>query len=474
MKNILFLLLFVSSFCFGQNTYTVTEGELAFINPEEGIIVYINNVYSKLEIHGPIKDGRMTFKTSALPLSQETIDRLKENPENIYPEDLVSINITQLKKIRFTSNLEGEKSVISLLNNEFFVEEEYDFEGNLHHISQTAYLYINFDTAKIIYLENIQCLIMGVKNEFILYHPDWEKRKYKIKKTKTKLSIEAIEKLYFAFNHYYRTDTINNKIGLLNYFNEQALPTKYDSIVVTSNFLITYKNQDVELYNHALSQLKLKKLRAVKQMRHFPVVYILQKNEQKKINILGLEENIPRSTILYGSEYSPERYPTTFSKKGDEFYIDSPGIGLFTSDLIWEGEKRKLYNTRNLDSIYLWHDEIEIDFFNKISSNTICICRMDSGKYKLEYLTNFLFENFENLSQIHYEETIMNDLDFVEAHSSYLKFVKNGLIGYYPYNKTAKYKEIEEYRGFENFIRFTLPDGRKGWLDTDGKEYLDE
>ena len=48
---------------------------------------------------------------------------------------------------------------------------------------------------------------------------------------------------------------------------------------------------------------------------------------------------------------------------------------------------------------------------------------------------------------------------------------KNGLSTYYPIMKDIKYKKIEKFDN--NFARFTLPNGQKGWLDKEGNEYLD-
>lgn len=54
-----------------------------------------------------------------------------------------------------------------------------------------------------------------------------------------------------------------------------------------------------------------------------------------------------------------------------------------------------------------------------------------------------------------------------------LRIYRNSLVGYFPLVKEARYSKLEECQA--NFIRFTLPGGRKGWLDLeDGKEYLDE
>ena len=52
-----------------------------------------------------------------------------------------------------------------------------------------------------------------------------------------------------------------------------------------------------------------------------------------------------------------------------------------------------------------------------------------------------------------------------------IQFNKNGLYGYFPINKFAKYKKIDEFNFY--FSRFTLLNNKKGWLTLDGKEYLD-
>ena len=52
------------------------------------------------------------------------------------------------------------------------------------------------------------------------------------------------------------------------------------------------------------------------------------------------------------------------------------------------------------------------------------------------------------------------------------KISKNNLFTYYPLVNEIKYKKLEDFQG--NFARFELPNGQKGWLSKEGKEYLDE
>lgn len=42
----------------------------------------------------------------------------------------------------------------------------------------------------------------------------------------------------------------------------------------------------------------------------------------------------------------------------------------------------------------------------------------------------------------------------------------------YPLQNNFKYKSLSIFQ--YNFARFELPNGQKGWLSKEGKEYLDE
>lgn len=64
-----------------------------------------------------------------------------------------------------------------------------------------------------------------------------------------------------------------------------------------------------------------------------------------------------------------------------------------------------------------------------------------------------------------YEQIIANEM------TSLVLFEKDGLKGYYPLHKNGKYQTLSPFLN-NAFAKFTLPDGRKGWLQYNGKEYF--
>jgi len=63
--------------------------------------------------------------------------------------------------------------------------------------------------------------------------------------------------------------------------------------------------------------------------------------------------------------------------------------------------------------------------------------------------------------------------DKIEANNISLTFYMDGLKCYYPISKTPRYKELSPFLLRDPFIRFTLPNGEKGWLLKNGEEFLD-
>lgn len=131
-----------------------------------------------------------------------------------------------------------------------------------------------------------------------------------------------------------------------------------------------------------------------------------------------------------------------------------------------------MYHTENIEVI-VYPDTI-IELYNptyKIASNRVVYCKMKDGTYRVEYLQRFLQK--APLDEKTYPDVLPKRLDFVQVEGSDLMIYKNGLKGCYPYNKEPKYRDVGNERF--GFFRFELPDGRKGWLDSNtGKEYIDE
>ena len=63
--------------------------------------------------------------------------------------------------------------------------------------------------------------------------------------------------------------------------------------------------------------------------------------------------------------------------------------------------------------------------------------------------------------------------DKIEPHTTYLTLYKKGMVCHYPISDTPRYKELAPLHLREHYTRFTLPDGKKGWLLKNGEEFLD-
>jgi hypothetical protein len=59
-----------------------------------------------------------------------------------------------------------------------------------------------------------------------------------------------------------------------------------------------------------------------------------------------------------------------------------------------------------------------------------------------------------------------------DEHWKFVLFEKEGLKGSWPQNKDVRYTKLDNFD--KGFARFTLPDGKQGWLAKDGTEYLDQ
>lgn len=78
----------------------------------------------------------------------------------------------------------------------------------------------------------------------------------------------------------------------------------------------------------------------------------------------------------------------------------------------------------------------------------------------------------DNAPDFQQEVRLEDDFQEIETfgYNHPVRFKKDDLYGYFPMNETAKYKSLEEYN--QHFAAFEYPDGRKGWIDTEGKEYF--
>jgi len=251
-------------------------------------------------------------------------------------------------------------------------------------------------------------------------------------------------------------------VGLRNVFKEVVIPHRYDSIAQSHYFVACYKGKNIDLYNHMLQNLDLQYLRAF-----IPTTYyiheanILQGNTPRTIMVTGEELKKGRSYILDEMPSSGDPYLATVLKEENKFYIESTAVQDLTGNY-----KQLLSHTEDIDSLYLPFYVISPHIDHPV--NVVC-CKLKNGKYSIRGLQSVLYDSVGGSP---YQGPLEENAEKITVNGDFIYFESNGLTGIWPLSAQPRYTKLD---GFTNgFARFTLPNGKKGWLSRKGQEYLDD
>ncbi|RZL35020.1 MAG: hypothetical protein EOP00_30540 [Pedobacter sp.] len=274
-------------------------------------------------------------------------------------------------------------------------------------------------------------------------------------------------------------DTLPNKKVVIKKENGKVLKNAvFDSIVYNAHFTVGYSKHKINIYNNRLKKLSLSNVRAV-YLGDFHDAQILQNNKVRKINTRGRDYKIGDGPLFiehYGPSDAYFPFEITHNTRG--FVMQSTEM-LILERSFDANEPILLKDTDNVEEFILYTntntDVYGNTFVLQIPSDYYVACRMKNGKYNIYSIYNFLPANTRYLKLID-TENLPNDLDAVTGikgfPKSMFKVERDGLVTYFPISKSVKYKSIETFEG--NFARFELPNGKRGWLDIDGNEYLDD
>lgn len=496
LKLILALFLF-SQLNFAQQTYTITEGELQFINCKKGIVIKKDDLFYALEIKVVFQNKKQKIETNLTLISDENLKNYSQKNKSVSYEEIdEDFNFEQLKKIslkyidRFRpEDKDYDEYKLCLVNNNFFAlfTDRYQNRKVVTKIEDyMPYIFIQFDNKKIIFTyENDELLIIPTKKNikifsFDNYIPNYKAEKLKIKNLEiyefTQHTIHDLE------DHFFVIDTLpSKKVQLKNIYNEILISQPYDSIAVKP-IIHCYNNNKEDLYNLTFKKINTHPLQA--SVVHLGSIQILDRNKLKWIDWTGKEVKKPTFFMSYSfPEAFVELEPRelTINKKGNTFYL----VDTFFNDQtkIFQKDSISLINTSDIDALNL----IENSSFNKIikhnmKSNSdelkypkgliyfrydVVLYRMKNGRYGFNFIEKFVNPNFKNN-----EFDIVQDLQSIKNVLTFYKLEKNNLFMLYPLQKTFRYKLLGEFQ--YNYARFKLPNGKKGWLKKDGKEYLDQ
>lgn len=489
MNYLIYLLfLFTSIVSFGQQTYKVTEGELVFVNPKEGVFIKKDNVFYQLDLES-ISDYEEISKGFNYELHASTIEeveKIKKDVLTIYANEITNYDFNKLNKTKFiTKVIDDDNYQFVKYNKDFFIvgvlEDSSKKPRNEYLLH---YCILDFGNGKkIVYHSEGYIIPTKEKLNFLFenYGLNTAFKSYtKINDTKLKANESQILTLDLELNGgFYKIDTLESKkLRIKNCYNQIIIAKEFDSIAYTSYFIVGYKNKKIDIYNYTFERLKLENVKAFSFDRFYPKLQIVQNNMLRQINLIG--DDFKTDDIAVYPSFNHFFPSTTVSinvtKENQDFYIQSDIFYSITKNQNFEN-KFKIINSEKYKSIEFLNEETFITLDSEMMSYSIhypllIYTELKNGKFNLNTIDYLITENPSIEIQVE-NDNLPKDLDkIIAVTQGVYKIQKDELTTYYPITKEIKYKKIEDFQ--ENFARFELPNGKKGWLSKDGKEYLDE
>ena len=485
-KNVMYTILLFSQLCVGQEVYKVTEGELHYINRELGIILKKEGKYFTFKINSLQLYGLQDGATPRLEeVSPELILNYINKPETILAGDIDPSGLKDFENYRFVLTVDGKQSQIYKYNNELLAIRSMEKRvTELTDFSTYEYIILDFgNNKKIIYCYHGSCIVPKSKEMhfFIGQFNEYSSKKIRLKPLKT-VDISS----NFLFESFYKLDTLpNKKLAIRNKFKKPVINTEFDSIWHNNNFIVGYHDKQYTIYNTTFTSLKLNGIKAFSFKDYFPLnLQVIQKNRIRSINVLGKDfdygDDGPYDWV--SNDFPAEVQDFEVYKENDAFFIRSAQKLWSMSDLKGIDNTRvyRIYHCENIENLEFIYtvDYITTDPGYITHSGTylkypvLIYSRLKNGKYDINTIDYLLSENPSGEIE-RQNAALPKNLESIERIDSNTYLIsKDGLQTYYPIMKDIKYQNLSKFTG--NFVRFKLPDGRKGWLSLDGREYMDE
>ena len=247
-------------------------------------------------------------------------------------------------------------------------------------------------------------------------------------------------------------------------------PEHFYKIKSVNDTYILKENRKARNYFFEPQEIKEKNIQAYTYYEFNHSLQIIQNNQVFWINKLGNKTTSPKLVFPVFSGFDIPIFEKIIYIKENRFYY------------IEKSDKDADFDYERIDTteLFLPNNTADVTFYNKTKnayfydkdttvSQIRFILKDKNNKYSLA-----VKESLKGKKGITVKKKFIVDVDkieFINYHHP-LKFYKSGLCGYYPQNKEAKYKTLERFNYY--FARFELPNGKKGWLGRDGKEYLDK
>ncbi|WP_136467622.1 hypothetical protein [Flagellimonas onchidii] len=267
--------------------------------------------------------------------------------------------------------------------------------------------------------------------------------------------------------------------------NKPLLKTTMDTLYSVGkthykNLIVGEKNNKKYLFNGLLQDITPPDgFRAIGNGEIFSV--LANDNKVYSINDIGTlskMDNLEKMKEGDTDEYHNYQYEIK-ERNETSFYITCKG-GYGTNSLL------ETYRTTPISKLGLAQEVTFVNNKKRIRVSTRNIYEIHNylvaevngfyGLYEFDNIVNYNFEEGMEEVVVNTELTSLlpNKYTQMYAHemTQLVFFEKKGLKGYFPLHARGRYKELSPFIN-NAFARFTLPDGKKGWLQHNGKEYFD-
>ncbi len=405
-------------------------------------------------------------------------DRLLKNDIILKKEDLLNFDfIKHFSNKKFEIIKEEEKSILSFLNNQVLLVHNYEYEEYYNEEKDTTtmdWIYIDTQIYNYYYVEiakGKKIIVLADGNGYIIPTTkniliNIEDKDFTNSKP-THIDLKELKKgikYFYAEDYYHIIEEKNNKFSVRDNYNTKVLNKSYDTLFFNSKFIVGKIKDQFEIYNIRLEKLELNNVKAVYEKGSF--LQILQNKEVKTINFLNNEEqNIeePKSVCGTVTGYTLEVKNNTIVYTIHNTFLHSEQGNT---------EIKGNLSSFNFDTIHFLNNTNKLDF----DDNTFYLNPTFETMYKWLIVSKEnkygLVELIISENQITFKEIAPIQYDAIEASGFYnpIKLKKDNLYTYYRVND-KEYKNLEKFNN--NFCRFENEEGKKGWLDYKGNEYLD-
>ena len=252
---------------------------------------------------------------------------------------------------------------------------------------------------------------------------------------------------------------------------------KYDSIYFkTDNFIIAKQNKIIKLFNTKGDVFPFKKYVTIAEIQPNVGYQVVLGDSLRMIDGYGKFNDSIKFQFGFGVCGTVNRYNRKITVRNDSTFINIHTTHPYTIDVnedIYATTEDSFYVNKNVDLYFLngtkLYNSNGNDSYPPGLESNVYFEKIRNGKINLLRIEriNKPIKISPILAEIKLQKEII-DKDYKINYQAFI-FSKANKYGYYPMQLTARYKTLKPFAG--KFAAFVLPDGQKGWLSVNGKEY---